>query len=187
METVYAKENLSTEQQTSCEKARFQSTHGDQKRPCGVKTQTSERTQEINSTSLLDLSLPKAERLRKRSEFLHVYNNGERFDGRFITVFILANEMPLHRVGVTATKKGVGKAHDRNRAKRLLREAFRSNKPLIADAGVKYDWVLNARRGMAKVKLAEPLADLKRIMERVVESQKKLTLPQAAEVVEENK
>ena len=167
MESKYAKENISTEQPPSCEKARFQGENGDQERPRRNQTSQGQGTQAINSTALLDFSFPKELRLRKRAEFLRVYELGRRIEGRFMTVFILPNENPVQRVGITATKKAIGKAHDRNRAKRLLRETFRLSRAELDVISVKYDWVLNARRSLLKVKLERPLAEFREIAAKV--------------------
>ena len=170
MESNYAEENLSTKQPATRQKARLSRSHGDQERTSRPKTPPSQRTQTINSTSLLDLSLPKERRLRKRAEFLRVYEQGVRFEGRFMTVFILPAKQAIHRVGITATKKAIGKAHDRNRAKRLLRESFRLSRIELDGVETKFDWVLNARRSLLYAKLDKPLAEFKRIIAEVAKN-----------------
>ena len=66
------------------------------------------------------------ERIRRRAEFQEVYERGARIHGRYATVFVLANQRAVGRLGIAATKK-LGGAVQRNRAKRLIREVFRRN------------------------------------------------------------
>ena len=167
MESNYAEENLSTKQPPPREKARFQGEDGDQERPRGTQAPPSERPQTPDGTSLLGSSFPKEARLLKRAEFLRVYESGRRIEGRLMTVFILRNDRGLHRAGITATKKAIGKAHDRNRAKRLLRETFRLSRAGLEMLPANYDWVINARRSILKVKLDGPLAEFRAIAARI--------------------
>lgn len=179
MESNYAAENIPTEQPETRQEARLQGQDGDEERPRGSETPPGKGPQTPDRTALLSLSLPKESRIRKRTEFLRVYEQGRRIEGRYMTVFILPNQATLHRVGITATKKAIGnKAHDRNRAKRLLREAFRLSRNEIDRVSVKLDWVLNARRNILKTKLAGPLADMKAIASRISANESN-RLPQA--------
>ena len=170
----YAKENFSTKQPPSGEKTRISCANGDQKRSRRFETPPRQRTQSINGQTLLTQRLPKSERLRKPAEFRRVYEKGRRFDGRFVTVFILPSETEFQRVGITASKKISTKAHDRNRCKRLLRETFRLSKADLAQIEIKFDWVLNARRSLLQVKLDAPLTEFRQIIAKVKisESQK---------------
>lgn len=118
--------------------------------------------------------LPKECRIAKTAEFRLVYSEGKRFNGRFMTLFLRPSPINLHRLGVTASKKGIGKAHERFRAKRLLREAFRLSRIELDELSGKYDWVLNAKRGLLKVKLEKPLHDFRQLMEAVKNSELEL-------------
>ena len=167
MESDYAEENLSTKQSPPRKKARLQGENGNQERTGRSQAPPGKGTQAPDGSTLLRFDLSKETRLAKRAEFLRVYEQGTRFDGRYMTVFVLPNEAGRQRVGVTATKKAIGKAHDRNRAKRLLRESFRLSRNQLDKISVKYDWVLNARRTLLRVKLDKPLEEFSQIATRV--------------------
>ena len=102
-------------------------------------------------------------KLRKSSEFRSVYEKGKRVDGRFMTAFVWRNESGHHRLGITASKRVARLAVDRNRMKRLLREMFRLSGAMLQELEPHYDWVLNAKRSLLKVKLADSLEDFQRI------------------------
>jgi ribonuclease P protein component len=59
----------------------------------------------------------------------------------------------------------------RNRAKRLLREAFRLTGGELNGLRNRYDWVFNARRLMLEEKADAVVADLRRIVAQVVRSE----------------
>ncbi|HYG12115.1 MAG TPA: ribonuclease P protein component [Pyrinomonadaceae bacterium] len=107
-------------------------------------------------------------KLRKSAEFRSVYEEGKRFDGRLMTAFVRRNEVGRHRLGITASKRVARLAVDRNRMKRLLRELFRLSEPTLQGIEPHYDWVLNAKRSLLKVKLADSLEDFQKIVAAVV-------------------
>jgi ribonuclease P protein component len=115
--------------------------------------------------------LPKDARLRKSAEFRAVYEGGRRFDGRLVTAFVLANHLGQHRLGITASRKMSRLAVKRNRAKRLLREAFRLTGGELSGLSNRYDWVFNARRLMIEEKADAVAAELRRIVAQVGRSE----------------
>ena len=167
MNNSYAEKNFPTEQPPPCEKTRIPGEDGDQERSRRFEAPPSQRTQEINGSSLLSFDLPKDSRLRKPAEFKRVYASGRKFEWRFMTVFFLPSDKAVQRLGITASKKMSNKAHDRNRAKRLLREAFRLSKAELNALETKFDFVLNARRSLLQVKLDKPLAEFRQIIAKV--------------------
>ncbi|MGK0359931.1 MAG: ribonuclease P protein component [Bradymonadia bacterium] len=77
-----------------------------------------------DSAPIADHRFPKDHRLRQRREFLAVQRGGRRVTTPHFVVYGRRNGGRPTRLGITVSRK-VGRAHTRNRIKRLLREAFR--------------------------------------------------------------
>ncbi|MEE9276034.1 MAG: ribonuclease P protein component [bacterium] len=65
-----------------------------------------------------------AARIRRTPEFTRVFQKGRKYSNRYFTLHILPSAGGVTRLGVIASRH-TGRAVERNRAKRLLREAFR--------------------------------------------------------------
>jgi ribonuclease P protein component len=85
----------------------------------------------------------KRRRVRRSAEFKHVFGAGARYHGRYITLVVAPNTAGATRLGLVVSRK-VGNAVTRNRAKRLIREVFRTRVP--EGAGPALDVVVMPRR-----------------------------------------
>jgi ribonuclease P protein component len=85
-----------------------------------------------------------------------------------MVAFVHPNGLAHHRLGITASKKAVGNAVERNRSRRLLREAFRLALPALTSLNERCDWVLNAKRALLKEKVVGPVDEFQQLVARVV-------------------
>jgi len=110
------------------------------------------------------LAFPKDARILRRAEFRAVYDNGIRLPNHLFAAFCLAHTATPRaagRLGITIPR-AVGKAVERNRIKRRLREAFRLHR---AELDPRWDIVLNPRRPA----LTAAFADVERAILKLIE------------------
>lgn len=113
-------------------------------------------------------SLPRSHRIRKRRDFLRAYEGGDKTFGRFVVVFTIANDLGHPRIGVTVTRK-LGSATARNRAKRWVREVFRTRRVAVADQ-LPLDFVVNVKPVAHKAAFSEFSSDLVRTLKRAAKA-----------------
>jgi ribonuclease P protein component len=109
-----------------------------------------------------DQRLRPRERLTKSADYAKVLRRGVRVDGRFFNLAAAPNQRSHHRLGLTVSRR-VGGAVQRNRAKRLLRDAFRRRR----HTGVACDLVLVAKREILECARAELDRELERSLQRL--------------------
>jgi ribonuclease P protein component len=90
-------------------------------------------------------------RLTRSTDFKRVRRTGKSYAHPFVVLVVQTSELPRMRVGVTAGRS-VGGAVQRNKAKRLLREAMR---PLLPELPSGWDLILIARPALVSKSLQE--------------------------------
>jgi ribonuclease P protein component len=108
--------------------------------------------------------LTRDERIRQRPDFLRIQQQGVRVRGRYLTLVGRRNARTVSRLGVIAPKR-LGKAVDRNRVKRRIRELFRHNKPTID-----VDLVVMPLRAFLKTRFTSLQDDYRRALHRQLRS-----------------
>jgi ribonuclease P protein component len=107
-------------------------------------------------------ALPPARRIRRRGEFQRVFDAGRRAHGRYLTIIAAPAPGPHSRLGIVASRK-LGGAVVRNRAKRLIRQVFRTeNGPDRAS-----DLVVIPKPAIFTAPTAELLTDYRITMKRL--------------------
>ncbi len=80
----------------------------------------------------MSYKFPRARRIRARRDFQYIYEHGQLYhDECFRIFYVRKSPTEPGRLGVSVSKK-LGKAHVRNRFKRVLRETFRLHPDMAA-------------------------------------------------------
>lgn len=99
--------------------------------------------------------------LKKTNEFKRVFSQGNRRYGRYIIVYILSGPQEGSRVGFIV-KKSIGKAVQRNKIKRRLREIWRLKGRELTTAS---DVVILAKKEITEASFEEIEEELVRLLE----------------------
>ncbi|MDE5937194.1 MAG: ribonuclease P protein component [Ruminococcus sp.] len=89
--------------------------------------------------------------LKDNKDFLSLYKKGRYIVSKYSVIYVKPNGRFFNRFGITAGKK-IGNAVCRNRAKRLIRLAYRESE---VDMPIGIDIVIVARSGILNIKSDE--------------------------------
>jgi ribonuclease P protein component len=103
-----------------------------------------------------DERLRKEERLRKRGDFEIIAKEGARKHTKNFLIITRRNDRGFSRMGAVASKR-LGKAVERNRVKRVLREFFRMNKDRLPPST---DYVIVGKKGAQDLPYAHVVDEL---------------------------
>ena len=79
--------------------------------------------------------------LKMNGDFRRLYNRGKAVTNPALVMYYMKNRAGICRIGITTSKK-IGNAVERNRSRRVIREAFRQ---ICPDLNPCYDIVMVAR------------------------------------------
>ncbi|MDH4181761.1 MAG: ribonuclease P protein component [Betaproteobacteria bacterium] len=105
--------------------------------------------------------------------FEAVFRDGTRFEGRQVQIIAMPAALPLGRFGLVVGRKALPRAIDRNRFKRLVREAMRS---LRADAQA-FDVVVRLKGPLKRAGVDAAAAEAAQLLGRAFASRPSRSAP----------
>mgnify|MGYP002562717011 FL=1 len=105
--------------------------------------------------------MKKTEMLKKNYEFKNVLTKGKFYIGKEIEIFILKNNKKRNFLGIAIGTKN-GKAFQRNKAKRLIRESYTKLENTLED-GYNIVILMNKKFPINDMQFVEVLEDMKNI------------------------
>lgn len=106
---------------------------------------------------------PKNQRITNKKDFDLVFKRGKVFHSPFLSIRILKTNSDKKRFSVLVSKKVSSKATERNKIKRLLREAIKKNSELFPTGS---DSVLYAQQKSIDLSLNEAIKIIQNILKK---------------------
>ena len=100
--------------------------------------------------------------LNHQKDFDVVYKKGKSQASRFVVMFYKKNSLDYSRISFLASKK-VGNSVQRNRARRLMKEAFRLSDEVISPG---YDIIMIARKPITEAKMDEVKHSIQNVLKK---------------------
>lgn len=100
--------------------------------------------------------------VKENREFRYAYKKGKKIVTQYIVFHYYKNRSPETKLGITVSKT-IGKAHDRNRIKRLIRESYL---PYRNDIEQGYNIIIAARTKMLEADFNDASRWMKYCMEK---------------------
>jgi ribonuclease P protein component len=134
----------------------------DERRPQDSEQKTAHRSQ---TSQRVKKKFPKSARVLRRSHFSHLMKQGRHISGCEIRVDYRRQSKSLSpKLGITVSRR-YGKAHERNRFKRVVREAFRE---LYRSLPQDLELHVSPKKQRPDLTMGAILLDLKGLLEKII-------------------
>lgn len=102
--------------------------------------------------------------IKRRYEFKILFSKGKIAYGRNLTMYVLKNKLEINKLGIAVGKKS-GRAVDRNRIKRLIRENYKLSEDNIK-SGYNILISVNKKAEIRNIDFYEVKRDIEKILKK---------------------
>ena len=105
--------------------------------------------------------MKKEYRVKKSQDFDNIIRKKQSFANRQFVIYYQENKLDHMRLGISVSKK-LGKAHERNRLKRYVRESFKTRKDFLKN----YDIIIIVRPAAKELPFFEFGSSIDHVLKR---------------------